>query len=119
MDLNKTDVDFGELYYENKASQSIMLTNTGKVVAHFRLVPKLEDEGLCKNWITVSPTFGMLIPGESMTINFGVTLDNATARLLNQGSETLDDILILRLEKGRDHYLTVSGRYARSCFGMR
>ena len=31
-----------------------------------------------------------------MTINFSVTLDNKTAQLLNQGSETLDDILILR-----------------------
>lgn len=27
-----------------QASESIMLTNSGKVVAHWRLVPKLEDE---------------------------------------------------------------------------
>ena len=118
VDLNKIDVNFGELYYENKASESILVTNSGKVVAHFRLVPKLEDEGLCKDWISISPTFGMLIPGESMTINFSINLDNKTAQQLNQGRESLDDIIILRLENGRDHYLTVSGTYARSCFGM-
>ncbi|GMH76240.1 hypothetical protein TrLO_g4041 [Triparma laevis f. longispina] len=118
VNLNKIDVDFGELYYENKSSESLLVTNSGKVVAHFRLVPKLEDEGLCKDWISVSPTFGMLIPGESMTINFSINLDNKTAQQLNLGRESLDDIIILRLENGRDHYLTVSGKYARSCFGM-
>jgi phosphatidylinositol-bisphosphatase len=60
----------------------------------------------------------MLIPGESMAINFSVTVDNDTATKLNTGDEVLEDILILRLENGRDHYLTVSGKYARSCFGM-
>jgi len=118
VDLDKTTVDFKTLYYDNKASSSITLTNTGKVVAHFRLVPKLEDEALCKKFIQVSPTFGMLIPGESMEISFNVQIDNETAIKLSNNEETLDDILILRLENGRDHYLTVSGKYARSCYGM-
>ena len=61
----------------------------------------------------------MLIPGEKeATINFSITIDNATARALNAGQEILEDIIILRLEKGRDYYVTVSGKYARSCFGM-
>ena len=61
----------------------------------------------------------MLIPGETeATINFSITIDNATARALNSGQEILEDIIILRLEKGRDYYITVSGKYARSCFGM-
>jgi len=87
-------------------------------VAHFRLVPKLEETALCKPFITVTPTFGMLIPGESTNITFAVTVDNATAQQLNSSAEVLEDILILRLENGRDHYLTVAGNYARSCFGM-
>jgi len=61
----------------------------------------------------------MLIPGEKeATINFSITIDNATARALNAGQEVLEDIIILRLEKGRDYYITVGGKYARSCFGM-
>ena len=69
--------------------------------------------------MTVTPTYGMLIPRESpATINVTITIDNKTAQLLNGGREVLDDILILRLENGRDYYITVKGSYARSCFGM-
>jgi inositol polyphosphate 5-phosphatase INPP5B/F len=61
----------------------------------------------------------MLIPGEGVaTLEFTVTLDNTTAQLLNSGREVLEDILILRLEGGRDYYITIKARYARSCFGM-
>jgi phosphatidylinositol-bisphosphatase len=61
----------------------------------------------------------MLIPGEEpATINVSITIDNETASLLNSGREVLDDILILRLENGRDYYITVKANYARSCFGM-
>lgn len=67
----------------------------------------------------VSPTYGMLIPGEKpATINVSITIDNNTANLLNSGREVLDDILILRLENGRDYYITVKAKFARSCFGM-
>jgi phosphatidylinositol-bisphosphatase len=67
----------------------------------------------------VSPTYGMLIPGEQpATINVTITVDNTTAQMLNAGREVLDDILILRLENGRDYYITVNATYARSCFGM-
>lgn len=118
VDLDKVTIDFKSLYYDNKSTASITLTNTGTSNAHWRLVPKLEDEALCKEWVQVSPTFGLLVKGESCEINFSVQIDNETAMKLSNNEENLDDILILRLENGRDHYLTVSGKYARSCFGM-
>lgn len=69
--------------------------------------------------MSVSPTFGLLIPGEPPAkINFTVNVDNTIANLLNAGREVLEDILILRLENGRDYYITIKGSYARSCFGM-
>lgn len=67
----------------------------------------------------MEPPYGLLIPGESpATIKVTITIDKNTAQLLNQGREVLDDILILRLENGRDYYITVKASYARSCFGM-
>lgn len=61
----------------------------------------------------------MLIPGEeTVTLDFSITIDNNTAQNLNSGREVLEDILILRLEGGRDYYITVRATYARSCFGM-
>lgn len=68
--------------------------------------------------MTVTPTYGMLIPGEQTEIEFTIGIDNATSHLLNTSKEVLEDVLILRLENGRDYYISVSGSYARSCFGM-
>mmetsp|Transcript_30935 Transcript_30935/g.35256 ORF Transcript_30935/g.35256 Transcript_30935/m.35256 type:complete len:741 (+) Transcript_30935:161-2383(+) len=117
--LDRISLDFGLIRYEETLTMPIEVTNTGKVYAQFRLVPKLDENTLCKPWMKVSPTYGMLIPGEKpATINFSITIDNNTANLLNSGREVLDDILILRLENGRDYYITIKARYARSCFGM-
>jgi len=117
--LDTVELDFGAVRYDQSITLPIQITNTGNVCAQFRFVPKLDENNLCKSWITVSPTYGMLIPGEQpATINVTVTIDNRTAQLLNGGREVVDDILILRLENGRDYYITIKGTYARSCFGM-
>jgi inositol polyphosphate 5-phosphatase INPP5B/F len=69
--------------------------------------------------MTVSPTYGMLIPGEQAAmINISITIDNSTAQQLNGRGEVLNEILVLRLENGRDYYITIKASYARSCFGM-
>jgi inositol polyphosphate 5-phosphatase INPP5B/F len=63
--------------------------------------------------------FGMLIPGEPTSkIDLTISIGKDTAKLLNSGREVLEDVLILRLENGRDYYLTIRASYARSCFGM-
>jgi len=117
--LDRINLDFGHIRYEESITLPINITNTGKVVAQFRFVPKLDESTLCKPWMSVAPTYGMLIPGENpATINFSIEISNSTANLLNTGREVLDDILILRLENGRDYYITIKAQYARSCFGM-
>ena len=61
----------------------------------------------------------MLIPGEKETsINFTIQVNNEIASALNSGKDVLEDIIILRLENGRDYYITIRGKYGRSCFGM-
>jgi len=117
--LDKDTLDFGEVRYGQTSTLKIQIANTGNVVAQFRLAPKLDEASICKPWMSVSPTYGMLIPGEDpATLEFTVSIDNTTAQNLNSGREVLDDILILRLEGGRDYYITVKADYARSCFGM-
>jgi len=117
--LDTTSLDFGEVRYGQKITLPIKVTNTGKVVAQFRFIPKLNEKNLCQPWMTISPAYGMLIPDEKEeTINFTITVDNVMANALNSGREVLEDIIILRLENGRDYFITVTGNYARSCFGM-
>lgn len=61
----------------------------------------------------------MIIPGDKeTTLNFTININNEIASALNSGREVLEDIIILRLENGRDYYLTVKAKYGRSCFGM-
>ena len=113
--LDRIDLDFGDVRYDQKVTLPISITNTGKVVANFRLVPKLDEVSLCKPWMTVTPTYGMLIPGEApTTLDFTITIDNNTAHAVNTGREVLEDVIILRLENGRDYYITVKANYARS-----
>ncbi|CAB9525107.1 II inositol 1,4,5-trisphosphate 5-phosphatase [Seminavis robusta] len=117
--LDRVNLDFGEIHYDRSKSMPIQITNTGNVVAKYRFVPKLDENTLCKPWIKVEPPYGLIIPGDQpATINVTITVDRHTAQLLNQGREVLDDILILRLENGRDYYITIKAAYARSCFGM-
>ena len=116
--LDRISLDFGEVRYDQRVTLPIVITNTGQVVAQFRLVPKADEVDLCKQFLTVSPTYGMLIPGEQTEIELTITVNNTTAHKLNTGREVLEDILILRLENGRDYYISITGKYARSCFGM-
>jgi inositol polyphosphate 5-phosphatase INPP5B/F len=117
--LDRVSLDYAEVRYNQSVTLPIRITNTGSVVAQFRLVPKLDEPRVCKPWMKVSPAYGMLIPGdEPAVMNFTLTIDKTTAQMLNTGREVLDDIVILRLENGRDYYITIKATYARSCFGM-
>jgi len=117
--LDRTELNFGEVRYGKSKSLPIRITNTGKVVAQFRLVPKLDESAVCKPWLRVLPTYGMIIPGDKdTTVNFTINVNNEIAGALNSGREVLEDIIILRLENGRDYYITIKAKYGRSCFGM-
>ena len=94
------------------------IANTGSSIVHWRFVPKLEERRYCKPWLQISPSLGMLLPGETVEIFFSVSIGTATASALNCGKDSLDDIVVLRVENGRDFYLSASATYARSCFGM-
>ena len=45
-------------------------------------------------------------------------MDILTAHRLNAGRESLEDVIIVRVEGGVDSYIAVSGNYLRSSYGM-
>lgn len=108
---------FHRLQYATEQTTTIVVENTGVVVAHFRFIPKLDDVVLCKSWLSVTPTFGMIPPKERMAIRITARVDAPVAHSLARGDESLDDTMILRVENGRDYFLVVSGQYDASCFG--
>ena len=55
--------------------------------------------------------------GESLNLSLLLTVSTESAADLTMGRDTLEDILIFRLENGRDYFITISGDYLKSCFG--
>ncbi|RYY34588.1 hypothetical protein EON62_03160, partial [archaeon] len=126
--LSDTTVALKDVVYGITASASVTLTNVGEVAAAWRFVPKPEEKWFCKTWMSLTPAYGMLAPGEKVDITVTVNVDDAVARDISLGRECattaatsvgglLEDILILRMERGRDYYVTVSATVLPTAFG--
>eukprot|EP00727_Mastigamoeba_balamuthi_P006660 m51a1_g2614 putative type ii inositol -trisphosphate 5-phosphatase-like (1072) ;mRNA; r:512229-517451 len=116
--ISTNTVSFGDTYYNVPQTRTVTLENTGQVMARWRFIPKLDESKVHKPWLMVCPTSGILLPGENCQIRITVSIDNKTAPDLNMEQDKLEDILILHLENGKDNYISVSGHYMKSCFGM-
>ncbi|RKP33957.1 hypothetical protein BJ085DRAFT_21339, partial [Dimargaris cristalligena] len=115
--ISDTQLDFGPVEYEKSVSRSVTLTNTGRVPAQFRFIPKLDDTEFCRPWLYVNPPTGTVLPGCQITIHFDIVVTNISAPTLNTSQEELRDILILHLENGKDYFISIQGNYLPTCFG--
>jgi phosphatidylinositol-bisphosphatase len=118
--LSDMILEFNHARYQGFCSQQLTVTNTGSTLAAWRVIPKLESSAgrLSKRWLHLTQTRGLLFPGESTKIGVHCFIDTLTAHRLNSGKEGLDDLLVLRVEGGIDHYIAVAGHYLRSSYGM-
>lgn len=66
--------------------------------------------------MSVEPAEGIVMPGASAVVHLTVEVDALSAAALNTGAQTLDDILILHLENGKDYFVSVAGAFQRTCF---
>ena len=131
-------IDLGPLKYAEEASGTFTISNTGKVLANFRLVSPIAGGPAHPGWLDVKPADGTLRPGEKCQVRVkahieggrwsgpkalrisrstsSVSLD-ALADLESQPSP-VDAILVLRLEGGRDFFVSVQGMYMPCAFGQ-
>jgi hypothetical protein len=127
-------VDFGIVEYAEPVSRTFTLRNTGHVVAEYRFVPKPGTETIARDWLTLSPTSGLILPGALRQVarrrrthsSAGAT-ETLTATLLILGeaagdcnftNEDISDIVILSIIGGRDIFLSLGAReYLPTCFG--
>ncbi|CAM9553714.1 unnamed protein product, partial [Ectocarpus sp. 12 AP-2014] len=70
-------------------------------------------------WCSASPEQGVLLPGERLEVKFTLLVHGLAGRALATGrmSSILDDIHVLRVERGSDRYIAVSGNYEASVYG--
>eukprot|EP00968_Pinguiococcus_pyrenoidosus_P011551 scaffold935_cov248-Pinguiococcus_pyrenoidosus.AAC.10 len=119
--LSAPHLQFGPVKYGERKCVSLQVENVGSNPAVFRFVPKENPDDpspfVCKHWLRLEPAFGMLLPGEAKSITATCSIDVQTARRVALAEDSLEDILILRFEGGRDCFIDVSAEYLRSCFG--
>jgi len=128
-------VDFGEVRFLTRKSRSLTIANTGRVPATFsfvkRPVSSEEYDRICPEWLKVSfstsdddteyenlETDVTLVPGDAVNVTLEIYVDDIThVRALNRRTMQIDDVLVLRVIEGRDHFIPVRGSWLQSCFG--
>ncbi|KAI0470764.1 type II inositol-1,4,5-trisphosphate 5-phosphatase [Xylariaceae sp. FL0804] len=128
--------DLGDVGFLREQSRSLTIANTGRVPAKFTFVEKPVDAAGVKEkpeWLRVKfvrssdendgeqdaiGTELSLDPGETVTAVVRIRVDDLEhVRALNDGSSKLEDVLILRVTEGRDHFIPVRATWLPSCFG--
>ncbi|KAK1825789.1 putative inositol-1,4,5-trisphosphate 5-phosphatase 3 [Podospora conica] len=135
---SEISVDLGEVRFLKKQVSTLTIANTGRVPATFAFVekPSTEDSDTSSlpPWLTTSFIRSEAAPSEEDPVDLGkeVTLepgetvlaqleafvgDIPQARMLNDGQLSLEEVLVLRVTDGRDHFIPVKGAWSPTCIG--
>lgn len=131
-------VNFGHVSFLQRKSRGLTIANTSQVTSTFAFVdrPSVSEEGdrIAPTWLRVcfvgSETDEetrnrtqlereiKLEPGEAVNCTLELFIgDIALVKALNEGRTELDDILVLRVTDGRDHFIPIRASWLQSCFG--
>lgn len=116
--VDNTEVHFGNVRFIEPRIQYLTIANTGQVPVQFEFIKKLNDTSYCKEWLKITPYTSLIRPGEKCDIELEVFVDKHSVHKLNCGEDGIDDILVLHLENGKDIFITVSGSFEPTSFGM-
>ncbi|EFE44930.1 phosphatase family protein [Trichophyton verrucosum HKI 0517] len=130
-------VHFGKVRYRDPTSRSLTLANTGGVPATFAFHynPSIDMAGPCSSppWLNIrvdwpannpnqddkSPKEYTFQPGDSANVRLTLCISDIDfVRKLNEGKAKVDDILVLRVTDGRDHFLSIQGHWLPTSFGF-
>lgn len=133
-------VDFGELRYLEQREAHLTIANTGSVPATINFVDSPSTESMPDSSSSLPPWLGVsmtgaepndasveasdlgrkvtLEPGETVNAVISAIVDKPSqSRMLNSGQARLEDVLVLRVEEGRDHFLPIRATWLPTCIG--
>jgi phosphatidylinositol-bisphosphatase len=130
-------VDFGHVSFQKRKRCGITIANTSQVTSTFAFVERPGEIGgdrITPPWLTVSFSDSelddgprayddlkrefTLEPGDAVNAALEIFIDDVSmVRSLNEGKMKLDDVLVLRVTDGRDHFVPIRGSWLQSCFG--
>ncbi|UNI17771.1 Phosphoinositide 5-phosphatase [Purpureocillium takamizusanense] len=130
---NDNAVDFGQVAFLERKTAVVMIANTSGVPATFSFVetPTTEESDCaCLSWLKtffIRPDEAMydrlgrtvtLEPGETVLAHIEAQVSTIFhLRSLNDRQDKIEDVLVLRVEDGRDHFIPVRGMWLPTCFG--
>ncbi|KAI4177673.1 MAG: hypothetical protein LQ343_000136 [Gyalolechia ehrenbergii] len=133
---NHEGVDFGDIRFDNPKTRNITIANTGRVPASIgftdRVVLADQSAGAAPPWLRYhfdrpndktssssdSQDVYTLEPGDAANVELVAHVkDINLVRLLNKGTAHLEDVLVLRVNNGRDYFLPVRATWLPSSFG--
>ena len=135
---NDEGVNFGAVSFQKRKYRTITIANTSQVTSTFAFVERPGDSGdgdqIAPSWLNVSfvPTEVsddkpnledtkrevVLEPGDTINCTVEVFIEDIPlVQALNQGAKQLDDVLVLRVTDGRDHFVPVHALWLQSCCG--
>jgi len=132
-------VNFGAVRYGVKKVRAVTVANTGQTTASFSFVERpSEDNGkesIGPPWLDIYiPEFRLsmtgceiedagtmkdyrLLPGETITVEISINFSEPSfVYKLNEGTAKIDDVLVLRVSDGRDHFIPIHGVWVASSF---
>ncbi|KAL2812575.1 Endonuclease/exonuclease/phosphatase [Aspergillus granulosus] len=131
-DTDPNGVDFGAISLDIPISRSVTVANTSGVPATFS-IQKPERGTEAPSWLEFTveqpqhdesvdhgPNSNecTLLPGEVAMVELTVCVrDIDFVRLLNDGQVKLEEVLVLRVKDGRDHFISAYGRWQSTAFG--
>lgn len=131
-------VDFGDVAFDVPVHRYLTIANTSSSEANFSFAerPSMNDEnktespswldiqiersadGANKMQTTATSSSHTLLPGEVANVDVTAHVRNIEhVRLLNLKKITLEEVLVLHVDSGRDHFISVSGSWLPTCFG--
>ncbi|KAF9531074.1 Endonuclease/exonuclease/phosphatase [Crepidotus variabilis] len=114
--IEETLIDFGQIHYGKSVERRLVIRNIGKSPRAFRFVPVQLDSPIHPEWIQIHPMTGILLGEETTEILLQADVNDSNAQHLNSGDKDLDGTLILHTMLGKDHFVSLSAEYQRTCF---
>ena len=126
---------FGDVRWAQTKHRNLTIANTGRVAAKFSFIERPvgagQAAGIAPSWLNLSldgeglrsespSSKGIVVePGDAVNVELEIRVfDMSLVRDLNEGMKGLDDILVLRVEGGRDHFIPVRGRWLDTSLGQ-
>lgn len=132
-------MDFGNVAYGQHKTRALTIANTSQVPSTFAFVERPTESGevdrIAPQWLSVCFVGSgadedeqllqdmnrevTLEPGDVVTATLDLFVDDiALVRALNEGTTKLEDVLVLRVTDGRDHFVPIRATWLQSCFGL-